>query len=74
LALVGVLLPRRRQWLNTNPCQGVASIESPDRIYTWIQTTEEITKLLLECPKGIRELATVALGTGMRLDELLHLQ
>ncbi|MCX5742764.1 MAG: site-specific integrase, partial [Proteobacteria bacterium] len=63
-----------RQWIDANPCHGVAQIESPDRLYTWIQTHEEITKLLLECPKGIREIATLALGTGMRLDELLHLQ
>lgn len=31
-----------------------------------------ITKLLLECPRGIREIATVAVCTGMRLDELLE--
>jgi integrase len=63
-----------RQWLDKNPCRGVQPVESPDRIYTWIQTHDEITKLLLECPKGIREIATVAVGTGMRLDEILHLQ
>lgn len=63
-----------RQWLDTNPCHGVKHVESPDRVYTWIQTKEEITKLLLECPRGIREIATLAIGTGMRLDELLHLQ
>lgn len=63
-----------RQWLDTNPCHGVKHVESPDRVYTWIQTKEEITKLLLECPRGIREIATLAIGTGLRLDELLHLQ
>jgi integrase len=62
------------QWLATNPCHGVAQIESPDRLYTWIETREEITKLLVACPRGIRELVVVALATGMRLDELLHLQ
>ncbi len=63
-----------RGWLEVNPCHGVQQVESPDRVYSWIQTREEITKLLLECPKGIREIVTVAIGTGMRLDELLHLR
>jgi integrase len=62
-----------RQWLAANQIRGIARIEAPDRVYTWVQTKEEITKLLLECPKGIREIATLAIGTGMRLDELLHL-
>lgn len=30
--------------------------------------------MLVECPKGIREIVTLAVGTGMRLDELIHLQ
>ena len=45
-----------RQWIATNPCHGVSQIEAPDRIYSWIQTREEITKLLIECPRGIREI------------------
>lgn len=45
---------------------GVSRIEETDAaIYTWIQTREEITKLLVEC---IREIVTLAVGTGMRLD------
>ncbi|HVZ33206.1 MAG TPA: tyrosine-type recombinase/integrase [Polyangiaceae bacterium] len=64
-----------REWVETNPCHGVSRIEQKDAaIYTWIQTREEITKLLVECPKGIREIVTLAVGTGMRLDELVHLQ
>ena len=63
-----------RQWLDKNVCHGVQQIESPTRIYTWVRTRAEITKLLLECPKGIREIAALAVGTGMRLDEVLHLQ
>ncbi len=64
-----------REWVETNPCHGVSRIEQKDAaIYTWIQTREEITKLLVECPKGIREFVTLAVGTGMRLDELVHLQ
>jgi integrase len=63
-----------RQWIDVNPCRGVAQVEAPDRVYEWIQSREEITRLLIECPKGIREMATLAVGTGMRLDELTHLQ
>lgn len=64
-----------REWVESNPCHGVSRIEQKDAaIYTWIQTREEITKLLIQCPKGIREIVTLAVGTGMRLDELVHLQ
>jgi len=63
------------EWVEINPCHGVSRIEQKDAaIYTWIRSREEITKLLIECPKGIREIVTLAVGTGMRLDELLHLQ
>lgn len=64
-----------REWVEINPCRGVSRIEEKDAaIYTWIWSREEITKLLIECPKGIREIVTLAVGTGMRLDELVHLQ
>ena len=64
-----------REWVEINPCHGVSRIEEKDAaIYTWIQSREEITKLLVQCPKGIREIVTLAVGTGMRLDELIHLQ
>lgn len=64
-----------REWVEINPCHGVSRIEQKDAaIYTWIRSREEITKLLLQCPKGIREIVTLAVGTGMRLDELIHLQ
>ena len=64
----------KRQWINRNPVQGVEKIERPDGIYCWIETREEITKLLLQCPGDVRDIVAVALGTGMRLDELLFLQ
>lgn len=64
-----------QEWVDINPCHGVSRIEEKDAaIYTWIRSREEITKLLIECPKGIREIVTLAVGTGMRLDELIHLQ
>lgn len=63
-----------RQWVETNPCRGVAQVKGPDRLYEWIQTREEITKLILACPATIRDMVILSLGTGMRLDEVLHLQ
>lgn len=62
-----------QQWLDVNPCHGVERAKTR-RVYEWIKTKAEVTKLLIECPRGIREIVTLALGTGMRLDELLHLQ
>lgn len=60
-------------WAEANPCHGIKRLEVPDGVYTWIRTREEITKLLVACPRGVREIVAVALGTGMRLDEVLHL-
>lgn len=60
-------------WCETNPCHDIRQLEVPDGVYTWIRTREEMTKLLVACPRGVREIVAFALGTGMRLDELLHL-
>jgi integrase len=60
-------------WAEMNPCHGIKPLEVPEGVYTWIRTAEEMTKLLVECPRGIRNIVAVALGTGMRLDEILHL-
>ncbi|MCX5747902.1 MAG: site-specific integrase [Proteobacteria bacterium] len=62
-----------RGWIATNPCTGVERIERKGTVFPWIETREEITKLLLQCPDDVRDIVAVALGTGMRLDELLHL-
>ncbi len=64
----------RRRWLKTNPCHGVERLQPGDREYLWIETREEITKLLQNCPGEVRDIVALALGTGQRLDELLHLQ
>jgi len=64
----------KRQWIDQNPCRGVERVERPEGIYTWIQTREEITKLLVQCPGDLRDIIAVLLGTGMRIDELIHLQ
>lgn len=64
----------KRQWIDKNPARAVERVERPEGVYRWIQTREEITKLLGQCVDEHRDLVAVALGTGMRLDELLHLQ
>jgi integrase len=64
----------KRQWIEKNPCHGVERIERPEGVYHWLKTREEITRLLLQCPGDVRDIVAVAVGTGMRLDEVLHLQ
>jgi integrase len=61
-------------WCPLNPCHEVKPIKTKERVYEWIKTREEITRLLAECHPNIRDIVALALGTGMRIDELLHLQ
>lgn len=60
--------------LEDNPCHGVNRLEVPDREYLWIRTVAEIEQLIRFCTAPMRDLVAVAVGTGMRIDELLHLQ
>jgi integrase len=64
----------KRGWLDKNPCHNVERIERPEGVYRWIQTREEITRLLMSCPGDLRDIIATLLGTGMRIDEALHLQ
>ena len=63
-----------RDWIRVNPCLGVKKLKVLERHYEWIKTREEMTKLIGACGDNLRDLVTMALGTGMRIDELLHLQ
>lgn len=63
-----------RQWLEKNPWSRVRAVEDPQQHYNWIRTREEITKLLAACADRLREMVALALATGLRLDELLHLE
>ncbi|MCX5743918.1 MAG: site-specific integrase [Proteobacteria bacterium] len=40
----------------------------------WIPNTPDVTRLLAACRPNIRNLCAVLVGTGMRLDEALHLR
>jgi integrase len=65
---------RKRQWIAINPCHGVERIEDPIKAFAWIHTREEMTRLLMACNDELRDIVATALGSGLRFDELLHLQ
>jgi integrase len=62
-----------RDWIEHNPCAGVKRLKQDSRVFPWIDSPEAITRLLGECPVSVRSIAAVLVGTGMRLDEALHL-
>lgn len=63
-----------REWTDTNPVHGIRYASVTDRQYEWIKTREEITRLIAETTRRVRPIVIIALGTGMRLDEILHLR
>lgn len=65
---------KKMQWVASNPVHGVEQLEVPKHAYNWIHTREEMTRLLLACNEDLRDLVAMGLGTGLRFDELLHLQ
>lgn len=62
-------------WVAANPCRGVkrVKIESAES-YQWIRTRPEIERLLANSTGELRDIIAAALGTGLRIDELLHLR
>lgn len=62
-----------QRWIERNPCHRVRGLVKPQRVFPWLQSGEQITRLIAECPEPIRDLVAVLVGTGMRLDEALHL-
>ena len=63
-----------RDWIEVNPCQGVKRLKPDARVFPWIQSAEVITRLLGELTMKWRTLVAVLIGTGIRLDEALHLR
>jgi integrase len=61
-------------WISVNPCARIKRAKHVARVFPWLQTSEAITRLLSECPDNIRAIVAVLVGTGMRLDEALHLR
>ncbi len=60
-------------WCAANPCARVKKAPHLAKVFPWLQTSEAITRLLSECSDNIRSLIAVLVGTGLRLDEALHL-
>jgi integrase len=52
----------------------VKPLEMKAHAYNWIRTRGELERLLGYCADELRDMIAVAVGTGMRIDELLHLQ
>lgn len=64
-----------RDWIEHNPCHGVKRLKLDGKVFPWIESTEAITRLLVACKLDhLRNLVAVLVGTGMRLDEALHLR
>ena len=60
-------------WCAENPLKFLRDLEVAERPFVWLQSAGEVQKLLGECNDNIRTLVAVLVGTGMRLDEALHL-
>ena len=60
-------------WCSDNPTKFIKPLEVAQRPFLWLQSAGEVQKLLGECNDNIRNLVAVLVGTGMRLDEALHL-
>ncbi len=62
-----------QSWCSENPLKFIKTLEVAERPFLWLQSAGEVQKLLSECNENIRTLVAVLVGTGMRLDEALHL-
>jgi integrase len=60
-------------WCSENPLKFIRDLEVVERPFRWLQSAGEVQKLLAACNENIRTLVAVLVGTGMRLDEALHL-
>jgi len=63
-----------RDWIAANPCGHVKSVKHATPVFPWLQSVEVVTRLLSECTPNIRTIIAVLVGTGLRLDEALHLR
>jgi integrase len=60
-------------WCSENAVGFIKPLEVAERPFVWLQSAGDVQKLLGECNDNIRTLVAVLVGTGMRLDEALHL-
>jgi site-specific recombinase XerD len=76
LACLRHMLSKAVEWkvLADNPCRGVKQLKENNRRLRYL-TVEECRALLDACPsKTLNQLVELALNTGMRKSELLHLE
>lgn len=62
-----------QRWLERSPSRGVKQLVRPKKTFPWLQSSEQVTRLLAACPYRIVTIIAVLVGTGMRFDEALHL-
>jgi integrase len=62
-----------QRWIERNPCHGVKRLVTAQKVYPWLQSGEQVTRLLAACADVVRDLVAVLVGTGLRIDEALHL-
>lgn len=60
-------------WCPENPLKFIDNLDVAERPFVWLQSAADVQKLLSACNENIRTLVAVLVGTGMRLDEALHL-
>lgn len=62
-----------QRWIDVNPCRRIKTLVRKERTFPWLQSSEQVTRLLAHCSPTYRTIYAVLVGTGMRLDEALHL-
>jgi integrase len=60
-------------WCAESPLKFIDPLPVAERPFVWLQSPAEVQKLLAACNDNIRTLVAVLVGTGMRIDEALHL-
>ena len=60
-------------WCSVNPVRSIKTLHVSERPFVWLQSAGDVQKLLSACNDNIRTLVAVLVGTGLRLDEALHL-
>jgi len=63
-----------KDWIAVNPCARIRRLKQDARVFPWLQSADAITRLLSECSGPVRTIVAVLVGTGMRIDEALHLR
>jgi len=63
-----------QSYIPANPCNRIKPAKHIAKVFPWLQTSDGITRLLSACADNIRTIVAMLVGTGLRLDEALHLR